>query len=42
MVNGQTGAVGGKAPVSALRVTIAILIGIALLALLIWLFSMGK
>ena len=29
-VNGQTGKVGGKAPVSALRVILAILIGIGI------------
>jgi predicted RNA-binding Zn-ribbon protein involved in translation (DUF1610 family) len=34
MVNGQTGRVGGKSPVSALRVTVAVLIGLAVLALL--------
>jgi DNA-directed RNA polymerase subunit RPC12/RpoP len=33
MINGQTGKVGGKAPVSPLRVAIAVLIGLALLAL---------
>lgn len=37
VVNGQTGKVGGKAPISALRVAIAILIGLALLALFIYL-----
>ena len=31
-VNGQTGKVGGKAPVSALRVIIAVLVGIGLIA----------
>ena len=31
-VNGQTGKVGGKAPVSALRVIIAVLIGIGIIA----------
>lgn len=36
MVNGQTGKVGGKAPVSALRVTIAVVIGLALLGLVLW------
>ena len=33
-VNGQTGKVGGKAPVSAIRVIIAILLGIGIIALL--------
>ncbi len=37
MVNGQNGRVGGKAPVSALRVAIAVLIGLAILALLYFL-----
>lgn len=32
MVNGQTGKVGGKTPISPLRVCIAVLIGLALLA----------
>jgi len=36
VVNGQTGKVGGKAPISALRVTIAILIAIAILALIMY------
>jgi len=35
VVNGQTGKVGGKVPVSPLRVTIAILIAIAIIALFI-------
>lgn len=39
MVNGQTGKVGGKAPVSALRVMIAVVIGVALLCLLYWLLQ---
>ena len=39
MVNGQTGQVGGKAPVSALRVIIAILIAIGAIWLLFSLFS---
>ena len=34
MVNGQTGKVGGKAPVSALRVLIAIAIGLLVIGLL--------
>lgn len=37
VVNGQTGKVGGKAPVSALRVAIAILIALAVIALLMFL-----
>lgn len=40
MVNGQTGTVGGKAPVSALRVTVAVLIGVAVLVLLLWLLGL--
>ena len=36
-VNGQTGKVGGKAPVSALRVIIAILLGIGVIAALAYL-----
>jgi predicted RNA-binding Zn-ribbon protein involved in translation (DUF1610 family) len=36
MVNGQTGKVGGKAPVSALRVLLAVLIGLALIALFVY------
>ena len=36
VVNGQTGKVGGKAPISALRVTIAILIALALIALILY------
>ena len=37
-VNGQTGKVGGKAPVSALRVILAVLIGIGIIAgLIAWL-----
>ena len=39
MVNGLTGKVGGKAPVSALRVLIAVLIGAGLLGLLFWFMS---
>ncbi|MBR5519665.1 MAG: hypothetical protein IKU55_03000 [Clostridia bacterium] len=39
MVNGQTGQVGGKAPVSALRVAIACVLGAILAALLFLLFS---
>ena len=37
MVNGQTGKVGGKAPVSALRVLIAVLLALAVIALLFFL-----
>lgn len=39
MVNGQTGKVGGKAPVSALRVMIAVAVGLALLVLLYQILS---
>ncbi len=39
LVNGQTGKVGGQAPVSALRVMIAVLLGIALLVFLYLLLS---
>lgn len=38
LVNGQTGQVGGKAPVSPLRVAIAVLLGIALITLFYFLF----
>jgi hypothetical protein len=38
-VNGQTGKVGGKAPVSAWRVILAILIGIGVIAGLYYLLS---
>lgn len=34
MVNGQTGKVSGKAPISPIRVAIAILIGIVIIGLL--------
>lgn len=37
MVNGQTGKVGGHSPISALRVAIAVLIGLAFIALICWL-----
>lgn len=40
VVNGQTGKVGGKAPVSPLRVAIAILIGLGLIGLAIYLTSL--
>ncbi len=39
LVNGQTGKVGGQAPVSPIRVCIAIALGIALIALLYWLYT---
>ncbi|MDO4564230.1 MAG: hypothetical protein Q4C04_01290 [Clostridia bacterium] len=42
LVNGQTGKVGGKIPISPLRVAIALLLGIGFVALLIWLFSNGN
>jgi len=35
VVNGQTGRVAGKTPISALRVAIAVLLGIALIALIV-------
>lgn len=38
-VNGQTGKVGGKAPVSALRIILAILIGVGIIAGLYFLIS---
>ncbi|MBR1861234.1 MAG: hypothetical protein IJ796_05185 [Lachnospiraceae bacterium] len=41
VVNGQTGKVGGKSPVSALKVTIAILIGVAIIILLACLRGCG-
>ncbi|MGN1096073.1 MAG: hypothetical protein ACI4QR_06760, partial [Eubacteriales bacterium] len=41
MVNGQTGKVSGKAPISPLRVAIAVLIGIALLGGIIALLANG-
>ncbi|MDD4328120.1 MAG: TFIIB-type zinc ribbon-containing protein [Eubacteriales bacterium] len=37
MVNGQTGKVGGKSPISALRVMIAVLVGLAAVALFFYL-----
>jgi len=40
VVNGQTGKVGGRAPVSPLRVVIAILLALGLIGLLAFLFSM--
>ena len=42
MVNGQTGRVGGSAPVSALRVAIAVVLGLAALAALLYLFSLSN
>jgi ribosomal protein S27AE len=36
VVNGQTGKVGGKAPISALRVALAILIGLAIIGLFMY------
>ena len=39
MVNGQNGKIGGKTPVSALRVAIAILLGIAIVVLIIKMFG---
>lgn len=39
MVNGQSGKVGGKFPISKIRVAIAVLIGILILALIWWLSS---
>ena len=42
MVNGQTGKVGGKAPVSPWRVLIAVLIGLGLIALAIFVFLVSE
>ncbi len=39
MVNGQTGKVGGKTPISPLRVCIAVLIGLVILAGIAYLYS---
>lgn len=39
MVNGQTGKVGGKTPISPLRVAVAVLIGLAVVAGLLYLYS---
>ncbi len=39
MVNGQTGKVGGKAPVSPIRVAIAIILGIVVIGGLYWLIN---
>lgn len=41
MVNGQTGKVAGKVPISPLRVAIAVVLGLALAGLLYWMFSQG-
>lgn len=38
-VNGETGKVAGKAPVSGLRVALALLLGLAVLAFFFWLWS---
>ena len=42
MVNGRSGRVGGKYPVSPLRVAIAVLLGLGALALLAYLFMEGE
>jgi predicted RNA-binding Zn-ribbon protein involved in translation (DUF1610 family) len=39
MVNGQTGKVGGKYPISAIRVTIAVAVVIAIIAMIIFFFN---
>ena len=41
MVNGQTGKVGGRAPISPWRVLIAILLGLGLLALVLFIMMMA-
>ncbi len=41
MVNGQTGRVGGDAPVSPLRVTIAVILSLMVIAI-IWYFFMSE
>jgi len=41
MVNGQNGKVGGKVPISALRVLLAVLLGIAAVILIFWLLNNG-
>ncbi|HBT71331.1 MAG TPA: hypothetical protein DEB37_03390, partial [Lysinibacillus sp.] len=41
MVNGQTGRVGGNAPISPLRVTIAVLLSLMVLAI-IWYFFLSE
>ena len=35
MINGETGVVAGKSPVSALKVTLAVLLGLGLAALIV-------
>jgi hypothetical protein len=42
MVNGRSGRVGGKYPVSPLRVAIAVLLGLSAAALLAYLFMQGE
>ncbi len=42
LINGQTGKAGGQAPVSPLRVLIAVLIGLALIGVLYLLFAQGE
>jgi DNA-directed RNA polymerase subunit RPC12/RpoP len=42
MVNGRTGRVGGKYPISPLRVAIAVLLGICAAALLAYIFASGE
>ena len=37
MVNGQTGQVAGKTPLSALRIVLAVLLVLAIIALVFWL-----
>lgn len=39
-VNGSTGKVKGKTPISAIRVIIAVLLGLGLIALVVWLFTL--
>ncbi|CAM5719656.1 Primosomal protein N' (Replication factor Y)-superfamily II helicase OS=Lysinibacillus sphaericus OX=1421 GN=LS41612_12820 PE=4 SV=1 [Lysinibacillus sphaericus] len=41
MVNGQTGRVGGDAPISPLRVTIAVLVSL-MIAAVVWYFFMNE
>ncbi|NLG37917.1 MAG: hypothetical protein GX549_07855 [Clostridiales bacterium] len=38
VVNGATGKVSGRAPVSALKITVAVLLGLAAVALAVWLY----
>ena len=42
LINGQTGKAGGQAPVSPLRVLIAVLIGLGLIGILYLLFASGE